>query len=830
MNVRSFLLTLFFLIISLPIKSEVTLDGTLGPSGALSGPDYQINAELGQQKGGNLFHSFQYFNLSSHESATFSGDNSVHNVISRVTGGNPSKLDGLLRSTIQNADLYFLNPNGIMFGPNARLDVQGSFHASTADSLRLEEGGRFDAREPSKSVLTVAPVSAFGFLTDDPASISTENSNLSVPEGKTFSLIGGDLRLKGQSSLQFDPEGFAAIFAEAKLATSSGRINLASLSSKGEIIPDDSGLKLKGEGGKINIENTLIEVSGKGSGAVFIRGDQFIMDNATIQANTLGNIKGKNIDIRITDTVKISSHLMSILNQSLSNKTLGSAKGGEIIIVTPRLELIGSFLITDSFNAGQGGNINIEAVEVFLKEGAIIQATTHGPASSGDLYLKAKEILSLSGIGKNKVTREEGAVDFPSTLTSFTLNSGEAGDVKIETGDLKLVGGLIGADSFAQGNAGDIEIQASNIELTGGAIISTTTHASGKGGNLNINVVNKLSIGGQRDGPLILFGGIRFNNNQSGISTTVFGNKQAGQVSISASSIEITDSGGISASTFSEGIAGSILINVDNLLLSKGAIISSSNSGLYLGDNLFIGHGKGGRLEITATGDIVIEGRDEIHGIPSGINSDTFADGAGGNIKVQANHLLLKNGGIISAHSRGGKGNAGDIFVSANTIHLTDKSAITVEAENARGGNLTIVTPNLLYLEGGEITTSVGAGKGRGGDLSISQPSFVVLDKGKIKAQADEGSGGNIRIMSDQFIASPDSLVSASSKLGLDGSVNIDSPDMNFEQFLVVLPGGFIEEAQLPPSCNIADVNELSTFEVRTQHEGMLRMPRDFME
>jgi filamentous hemagglutinin family protein len=829
MNIRS-LVTLFFLIISLPIKSEITLDGTLGSSGALSGPDYQINADLGQQHGGNLFHSFQEFNLNSHESATFSGDNSVHNVISRVTGGNPSNLDGLLRSTIQNADLYFLNPNGIMFGPNARLDVQGSFHASTADSLRLEEGGRFDAREPNKSLLTVAPVSAFGFLTHDPAPITTENSNLSVPEGKTFSLIGGDLRLKGQSSLQFDQEGFAAIFADSKLASSSGRINLASLSSKGEIIQEDSGLKLNGEGGKISIENTLIDVSGKGSGAVFIRGGQFIMDNATIQANTLGNIKGKNIDIRITDTVKITSHLMSILNQSLSNKTLGSAKGGEIIIVTPRLELIGSFLITDSFNTGQGGNINIEAVEVFLKEGAIIQATTHGPASSGHLHMKAKEILSISGIGKNKVTREEGAIDFPSTLTSLTLGSGEAGDVKIETGDLKLDGGLIGADSFAQGNAGDLEIQASNIELTGGAIISTTTHASGKGGNLNINVVNKLSIGGQRDGPLILFGGIRFNNNQSGISTTVFGNKQAGQVSISASSIEITDSGGISASTFSEGIAGSILINVDNLLLSKGAIISSSNSGLYLGDNLFIGHGKGGRLEITATGDIVIEGRDEIHGIPSGINSDTFADGAGGNIKVQANHLLLKNGGIISAHSRGGKGNAGDIFVSANTIHLTDKSAITVEAENARGGNLTIVTPNLLYLEGGEITTSVGAGKGRGGDLSISQPSFVVLDKGKIKAQADEGSGGNIRIMSDQFIASPDSLVSASSKLGLDGSVNIDSPDMNFEQFLVVLPGGFIEEAQLPPSCNIADVNELSTFEVRTQHEGMLRMPRDFME
>ncbi|MDM8558778.1 filamentous hemagglutinin N-terminal domain-containing protein, partial [Candidatus Parabeggiatoa sp. HSG14] len=117
------------------------------------GPDYLIGADLGQQMEGNLFHSFQDFNLNSLESATFSGPNSVQNILSRVTGGNPSNIDGLIRSTIPNADFYFLNPNGIMFGPNAQLDVQGSFHASTADYLRLGDGGRFDARYPSDSLL-----------------------------------------------------------------------------------------------------------------------------------------------------------------------------------------------------------------------------------------------------------------------------------------------------------------------------------------------------------------------------------------------------------------------------------------------------------------------------------------------------------------------------------------------------------------------------------------------------------------------------------------------------------------------------------------------------
>ncbi|EDN69451.1 Large exoprotein containing haemagglutination activity domain [Beggiatoa sp. PS] len=155
---------LLTILTSTTIYAEITLDGTLGPSLSLTGPDYAINAELGQQQGNNLFHSFENFNLNANESATFSGANTIQNVISRVTGGNPSNIDGLIRSTIPNADMYFLNPYGIMFGPTAKLDVQGSFHASTADYLRLGKGGQFNARQPNNSILTVAPVEAFWFF------------------------------------------------------------------------------------------------------------------------------------------------------------------------------------------------------------------------------------------------------------------------------------------------------------------------------------------------------------------------------------------------------------------------------------------------------------------------------------------------------------------------------------------------------------------------------------------------------------------------------------------------------------------------------------------
>jgi filamentous hemagglutinin family protein len=129
---------------------SIAVDGSLKPAQPLSGPNYIISADLGKQIGGNLFHSFGRFSLQSspvRESATFTSDGStgkISNVIGRVTGGTVSSIDGLIRSTITGANLYLINPNGIVFGPNAKVDVSGSFHASTADYIKMsdERGSR----------------------------------------------------------------------------------------------------------------------------------------------------------------------------------------------------------------------------------------------------------------------------------------------------------------------------------------------------------------------------------------------------------------------------------------------------------------------------------------------------------------------------------------------------------------------------------------------------------------------------------------------------------------------------------------------------------------
>ena len=135
------------------VWAQVTLDGTLGRSGALSGPEYAITADLGQQVGGNLFHSFETFTIQRGESATFSGPASVSHILGRVTGGQVSRIDGVVRSTIPGASLYLLNPAGVLFGENARLDVPGSVHTTTADYVRLSDGGRFDAHIPANTKL-----------------------------------------------------------------------------------------------------------------------------------------------------------------------------------------------------------------------------------------------------------------------------------------------------------------------------------------------------------------------------------------------------------------------------------------------------------------------------------------------------------------------------------------------------------------------------------------------------------------------------------------------------------------------------------------------------
>jgi filamentous hemagglutinin family protein len=209
------------------VSAEITLDGTMGAAGPLAGPNFTIPDTVGTTQGTNLFHSFSVFNIDSTESATFTGPAGLDNVISRVTGGTASSIDGLFQSTVPGADVYFINPAGVVFGQNATLDVPGAFHTSTADELRFTDSNVFSASNPPSTVLTAAAPAAFGFLGANPAGITVNDSSLQTLPGERLALVGGDITIEGTSSgLPIDP---------INIGTSGGRIDLISVSSPGSV-------------------------------------------------------------------------------------------------------------------------------------------------------------------------------------------------------------------------------------------------------------------------------------------------------------------------------------------------------------------------------------------------------------------------------------------------------------------------------------------------------------------------------------------------------------------------------------------------------------------
>src|SRR5262249_13093973 len=162
--------------------------------------------------------SFDRFSIGTNDTARFSGPTGIKNILSRVTGGQQSLIDGRLQSTIPGANLYLLNPSGVLFGSNASLDISGSFYVRTADYVRFADGATFSAHLGETTTLTVAAPVAFGFLSPQPAPITIGGSTLQVSEGRALSVVGGNMQVAG-----------------GKLVAPSGRVQLASVASPGEV-------------------------------------------------------------------------------------------------------------------------------------------------------------------------------------------------------------------------------------------------------------------------------------------------------------------------------------------------------------------------------------------------------------------------------------------------------------------------------------------------------------------------------------------------------------------------------------------------------------------
>src|SRR5919197_551399 len=179
--------------------AQIVPDTSMGSAVTNAGIAYTISG--GTVKGNNLFHSFSQFSVPTAGSAVFDGPASTENVLSRVTGTQISSIDGLIStrggaSPMPSASFWLINPTGVVFGPNAMLDVGGAFRVSTADQIIFADGVFTAKPSASDAVLSSQAPQAFGFLSSNPAPITLDGAQLVVDPGQTLSFVGGDVTLK----------------------------------------------------------------------------------------------------------------------------------------------------------------------------------------------------------------------------------------------------------------------------------------------------------------------------------------------------------------------------------------------------------------------------------------------------------------------------------------------------------------------------------------------------------------------------------------------------------------------------------------------------------
>ena len=894
------------------LRTQVNVS-SIPPTGNVQ---YDVTGGTRPGAGTNLFHSFGDFNVPTNNIANFLNKGSfdlngtlladglaTNNILARVTNPNPSSIFGTIQTTgFGNANLFLMNPAGIVFGPNATLNVGGSVAFTAANNLRLGDAGGtsagiFHADTGLTNVLTSAPVTAFGFLRTNTAGISVQGSTLSVQPGSSISLVGGN---KGFTYTNPDTVAIASVpdgitMTGGKLSAPSGQINIASVASAGEVSARDfmptSGTTM----GVINLsQGAMLNVSGNASGTVRIRGGKLEISDATLTADTVDaaaapiaidiNVTG---DLSITDTrgvptitarttgtgdageVQIQSDNFTATTSKpslfsptdshfafIDTHTSGSGKagnvtlemtnnlsatgqstgplffidsgtvgvdgghGGDVSIAANAVRLqnanisTGDFIATSSGqdSAGSGGNVMITADTLSMTR-SIIATDGFWAGRAGDLTLNIRNIemktfsalslLEFEGGGKLAINADRLIADsaqFDSetvfgpgggftitakvvelkngtTLRSQTVGDGNAGDIRITATDqLTLSDDPTTLGSFTRptglftnslgdaglgnmGNAGAIILTSPRIEISGGARINTTTQSSGHGGNIVVTTTNQITMSGERPSEVI-------EEFHFGLGST------------RASGIYARTIGGEFCSG-SCGDAGNVTITTGSLNLASGAVIDSGTAN----------NGRGGNISIHATNTSTLSGT-MADGTASGIFSRTIGAtpdaGSGGNIALTAGQsVTISDGASVSASSTG-PGNAGNISINAGQHFDMLNSSVKTEASQASGGNIDVRAIDRVRLVNSTISTSVLGGSGTGGNITID-PNVVVLQNSQVIAQAVQGAGGNITITTPLFLADSNSLVSASSQFGLNGTVTIQSPTSNLSGSLGTL-------------------------------------------
>lgn len=489
--------------------------------------------------GPNLFHSFGEFGVPASHIANFLNESGLTttNILGRVTGGNPSNIFGTIQTTgFGGANVFLMNPAGIVFGPQASLNVGGSVSFTTADYLRLGDGARFTAMPgPQDAALSSAPVAAFGFLGSNPGAITVHGGQLAVSEGHALSLVGGNIEIRAGLLENGSPQS-------ARLSAPAGQINLASIASPGEILagtleqaPGVNGQSFGALGTIHILERSLIEVSGSGSGSVAIRSGQFVLNDSTIAATmTSPGVSPPTPEIGGTVTLSASNILLESGAAILANADNGGNAGTLRVQGTEGTGSAAESVTLDnaSLSTTMHGNtathtntrgaITITADQIILNNGTYITADTFGAAPAGNITFNVGTMTTRGGPIRLHVSPEslitnpiisETGVLIESTSRSTASTAGNAGHITIQgvngpgsiARTISLNDTILHTRSFGGTGAslpGGITIAADLLTLSDQVEIYTTANGPAPAGPVSLHV-NQLWSNWNPDGSFI---------------------------------------------------------------------------------------------------------------------------------------------------------------------------------------------------------------------------------------------------------------------------------------------------------------------------------------
>ncbi|MEH1969435.1 S-layer family protein [Nostoc sp.] len=727
-------------------KGQIIPDNSLGTEKSVVNSN--ANTDLingGARRGANLFHSFREFNVGQEGKAYFSNPAGIENILSRVTGKNPSNIFGTL-GVLGNGNLFFINPHGIIFGRDAKLDIKSSFLASTATSLNFADGTKFsvNALETTPLLTISIPVGLqFGELrgkilvqgsghhlsyANTGSTIRPDSLGLQIPSGKTLALVGGDIALEGGS-----------------LTAKSGRIELGSVDSPSLVTlnQNDSGFALGYSGvqhfGDIELsQKALVDVSGEGGGEIQVQGGHLLLrGGSAILSITQGSKSGGNFIVNTSNSVELIGELADPqYASSLSIEAQGTGSTGDIRINTGKLIATnGAYIQNYSFGGGNGGNLTVQASEYADLTGASLYGS--------GLYTGA---TSTGNAGNLKVITNKLIVRNGARVTSDTYGEGDAGNLTIDTKHLNVQDSQVSATTFGKGNAANLTVHASeSVDLNG-------------------------EIPGNEKGyPGGLFAQVDLN-----------GTGRGGNLTINTGRLSVSDGSKVQVATFGQGDAGSLFIKTSDI-----DVFNTPNANNYYSTGIFVGiqrdprtvntpKGKGGSLTIKADQLSVRNG--------ASISADNDGMGIGGNIDIIANTLRLVDKAAINAKAA---------FEDAGNITL-------------------LVPHLILLRRNSQISTTAGTdrGPGKGGNMIINTDFLVAIpnEDSNITADSSGGKGGAINITAKRVFGlevrkhrTSKSDITAISQLSptFNGEITLKLPTFDPAKNIVEFPVNVIDPAAL---------------------------------